>query len=518
MILRFWHRLQFGSKVALVFGLVVALRLLFMVNIGLIDDEAYHWSWAKELSLSYFDHPGMIAWMEAISTGFLGEAAWTVRLPAFLCYLGTVVVAYQLAKEIFNSWVGCFTGLILFFSPIWGFGGFVASPEPPFMFFWTLGAFVFWRGYGAPEGFRWSRVRTWVVLGFIMGLGLNSKFIMAMLAFGFGVYLLLTPKKWRELFTPWPYVGILIATLLCLPIFIWNVNYEWPGFKYQFHDRHSGSGFAIGRWIEFFAAQWLIYSPVLFVLLMYALYFGFRHRRHLGYRFLLCLALPSFLVFYIQPLFAEYKPHWFGPGALFVVIIVGALLAPPRSLNIPQANFISQYRKPILALLAGTLIIINVMLYVPFVYPVLPKLARTLGGEAKWQSTFDLSNEFHGWTELGEYLQRRLREIHATEDRPAFLSSFRYETTAQTYWGTKQKTYQLSQDRSHYSVTQSPAEMTALLGLNTLFVTSEKYPANPMDHAHFDSCVPEVFKHYRVGELSRIFTIYYCKNFQGIIR
>ena len=132
---------------------------------------------------------------------------------------------------------------------------------------------------------------------------------------------------------------------------------------------------------------------------------------------------------------------------------------------------------------------------------------------------YDLSNEFHGWTELGEFVNRRQREIHAETGKKPFIAALRYETTAQTYWGTKQKTYMLSLTRSHYTVVhQHLKEWQQNYGLDALVVTTEKYTGQPQEWAQFDACQPEELKTFRENELSRIFTIWHCTNFQGVIR
>ncbi len=512
MIFRFWQKLSFSAKVSLVFGVVLLLRLVFMTQIGLIDDEAYHWSWAKELSLSYFDHPGLIAWLEAGAIAVFGESEWAVRLPAFFCYILTIIVSFRLVWEMFGAWPAAFTSLMILFTPLWGFGGFVASPEPPFMMFWVLGAYVFWRGYNEQPQ-QWSLAKTWVLLGLIMGLGLNAKFMIALLAFGFAAYFVLTPRRLWDLLTPWPWLGVLLAAVLCLPIFVWNVDYGWPGFQYQFHDRHAGSPFSVERWAQFFIAQILLFTPFLYLVLVMSLFLGLSPswRRDVRFRLLVGLALPSLLLFYLQPLWADYKPHWSGPACLFLTMIGGYFLSPTG-----PDTWVKRQRSWLLKGIAGFLVFLNLTLYSPFLYPFVPKVARAMSSEDKWKPTYDLSNEFFGWKALGNYLHKRTREIHVAEGRPPFLSSYRYETTAQTYWGTKEKTFQLSRDRSHYSVIQSPVEMTALLGRNTLFVTSEKYSADPMGLAVFDNCTPETFEYFRADELARVFTVYYCENFQGI--
>ena len=109
------------------------------------------------------------------------------------------------------------------------------------------------------------------------------------------------------------------------------------------------------------------------------------------------------------------------------------------------------------------------------------------------------------------------RDFHAEVGQKPFLAALRYEITAQTWWGAKQKIYSLSTTKSHYTIMQKARnELEAVVGLNALVVTTEKYPADPMEWAHFDGCEPHEFKTYRQDELSRIFTIWKCRNYQGL--
>ncbi len=494
------------------FAIIFFLRFLFSLSIGLIDDEAYHWSWSKELMLSYYDHPGMIAWLEYVTTYFLGNHILAVRMPSLLCYLGICFFLWRLAFEMFGKPSAVFTLLMMMFSPFFGIGGYVSSPEPPFILFWTMASYVFWK-YAQNE---FSVQRTWILLGLLMGLGLNSKFIMALLAPGFGLYMLLDRDKRKDLFTPWPWLGILIASMICLPIFVWNIEYDWPGFKYQFHERHTGSTWSLERWFHFFTAQWFFFTPPIFFLMVSAFVrICFRQSQCRPYRFLMCLTLPSFIVFYPQPFFADFKPHWNGPAYLLLVGATGFLW------------WSSKYRK--LWTMAALVFIlpIQIFFYSSFAYPWMPKVYRWLNPQTPWETTFDLSNEFQGWEELGSYLKKRRTEIQEKTHKEIFFAAHRYETTAQTYWGTKEKVYQLSTTRSHYTVIQRNSEpqqkpetglLSNLLGKDALFVTSEKYRIDPQEINKWDSCTPEKFEHYRRDELSRTFIVWYCKNFQGITR
>ena len=497
------------------FFLIVSflIRIIYSLNVGLIDDEAYHWSWTKTLQLSYFDHPAMIAWLESISTAIFGDTLIGVRLPSFLLYVGVVYFSWKLSLDLFGEVAAKVVVLLILWTPLWGFGGYVASPETPFMFFWILSCWIFWQ-YVREDQKAWSAKKTWIYLGITMGLGLNSKFITALLAPGFGLYMLMSPKK-KDLFTRWPWFGFLIATIICLPIFIWNQHMDWPGFKYQFHDRHTGETFSIVRWAGWWSAQWLFLTPVVYFMMVLTFVKAAFSRQQNNWKFIFALSLPTILTFYPQPLFADYKPHW--PGAMYLILCLGIGALWKEGFTWHYKQLIKPRSRAVTWGTLSALIFLNFIIYAPFLYPWSPKVFRLLNPGTEWKTTYDLSNEFHGWLELGSAMKQKRREIHSETSRPPFLAALRYETTAQAWWGVKEPVFMLNTPRSHYSIMQEwENSLEALKGLDAVVVTTEKYSTNPMEDAVFDSCIPEEFKTYRADELARTFTLWWCKNFQGI--
>src|SRR5262245_17986979 len=81
---------------------LVLLRAAYIGAIELLPEEAYYWSYAQHLALSYLDHPPLVAWLIAGSTALLGQNEWAVRLPALLCALVTAGFVFALA----NRWLG----------------------------------------------------------------------------------------------------------------------------------------------------------------------------------------------------------------------------------------------------------------------------------------------------------------------------------------------------------------------------------------------------------------------------
>lgn len=497
----------------LVFAVIFIFRIIFALNVGLIDDEAYHWSWSKNLMLSYYDHPGMIAWLNWLSTSLFGDTVFAIRLPSFIFYTLSLATLWKLAKELFNVKVAFWVSMLMLWTPFWGFGGYVNSPEPVFIFCWLLGAWIFWQSV-RPDEKRWSLKKSWICLGVVMGLGLNSKFIIAMLAFGFGTFLLTSKEHRKMLLSKWPWVGFFIATLICLPVFLWNYQYDWPGFKYQFHGRHTGEAFSLARWGTWFAAQFLFYTPPVYILMLISLVYSAFNFKDLKIRFLLTLALPSYVIFYLQPFFADYKPHWSGPASFFICILAANLYYSGWKYE-NRWILKPENKKWKIAILAF-LIPLNIFIYLPFIYPIYPKIYRSISSSS-WDTRYDLSNEFFGWPEAGQQLLKKQRELHSQTGKKPFLAAIRYETTAQTIWGTREEIMMLNKFVSHYTVTQKKWHtLDKYAGSTALILTTEKYPDDPREFASFDKCQKEEFKFYRADEQARTFYFWKCENFQGI--
>ncbi len=508
-------------NIAWIFLGILFLRALFALTVGFVDDDAYHWSWTQQMDWSYFDHPGMIAWLEKITTSIFGNTRLGIRLPSFICFSAVVYLTWTFVREMFDELAATFAAALLLFSPLWGFGGFVSSPEPPFMLLWLLAIIVFWQGVKPDR--TWSVKKTWLLLGLIMGVGFNTKFPMVLIAPGFGLYLLTTGNRRRDLLSIWPWVGVLIAALMLAPVVYWNVKYDWPSFKFQFHDRHTGAEFDIKRWLQFLTMQIVLLSPGVFVSIWLA-FFASLQKGYLAaanqidyrFRFLFCLSLPSFLVFYPQPMWADFKPHWMGPAYFILSFAAGALFSQGWVWG--KTQIINVRSRKILWMCAGFMIPMNFLIYAPAIYPWVPKVARAIQPQAEWQPKNDVSNELFGWPEAGQQALQWQKEIEQQTGHKPFFAGHRYEMTAQIWKAVEQRTYMLSFTRSHYTVVTSEAEYKSLYGQDAIMIGDDKYPVNPQEFARFDSCEQRQFKYYRYDELARIFTLHWCKNFQGILK
>ncbi len=503
-------------------GLFLLLRLLVIFNIGLIDDEAYHWSWTLHMNYSYFDHPGMVAWIIWPFVKIFGQKEWAIRLPGFLMFISIFFVVYRLAKDLFGKKVAELASSLLLFIPLWGVASLGTLPDVPLGLFWILIAWIFWQSVRQDEK-TWSVKKTWLLIGVVMGLGMNSKLTCCLLGLGIGLYLVLTPRLRWHLLTPWPYLGAFITFVMMTPVFLWNSQHQWATFDYQFMSRHQEAhGIDWGRWFQFWSYQWAFMSPMIYFLMLIAFFYGLKKIRDDRWRFIFALPAPALSLFYYQPLMSAYKPHWSGPA--YMILLFGAvkifLDGIPGWLK-PQSKIITTMT--VIFLLPFQL------LYIPLFTPVIPKIfalanvSSNPGSNSnnQWNPTFDFTNEFYGWKELGAQVHQLQEELLQKTGKKPELAAQRYELIAQLTWGTQDKVWQLSHDRDQYLYEQSDKDRELLQGKNFLIVNNDKYQQDPMEIASFDSCLKSEFPIYRkelTGQkiLARTFYIYHCVNFKGL--
>ena len=76
---------------------LLTIKVLFVMYANPLPDEAYYWLWSKNIALSYFDHPPLIAWFQALLSFFSNNNYFLIRaLPIFsLVAVLTILIVWQ---------------------------------------------------------------------------------------------------------------------------------------------------------------------------------------------------------------------------------------------------------------------------------------------------------------------------------------------------------------------------------------------------------------------------------------
>jgi hypothetical protein len=316
--------------VVVLVGVGVAARVLFAGTIGLGVDESYAVSSARQVSLSYFDHPPLSFWLAG---GFarLTGSEWpvVVRLPFILLFAGSTWIMYLVGTRLFGVWAGAYAALLLNLSLVFSVssGGWVL-PDGPLMFFMLAAVYcmtrVLFPGGGAPPDARW-----WLGAGLCAGFALLSKYHAVFLAVGALLFLTTSSEHRAWLRRPEPYLGAGLALVLFLPVVIWNWQHGWASFRFQGARSVPVPGLHLRSFLECIAGQAGYVLPWIWLPLVWVLLRGLRAGSREGRQWLLCcVAAGPIAVFTLASLGGNPGfPHWEAPGYLLVFPLLGASVA-----------------------------------------------------------------------------------------------------------------------------------------------------------------------------------------------
>ena len=208
-------------------GYVFFLRLLFAARVELMPEETYYWNYSRHLDIGYLDHPPLTSWLIKAGTLLCGDTAFGVRLGALCCGVVASVFVFRLIRNVFGE-AAALCGVVLAQAlPFFFFSGLLMTPDAPLAAAWAAGLYFMERALLAKQS------RAWLWLGVSIGLGLLSKYTIALLgvaALGF----MLIDEPSRRWFGRWqPYGALGLAASLFAPVLVWNARHEWASFAFQ---------------------------------------------------------------------------------------------------------------------------------------------------------------------------------------------------------------------------------------------------------------------------------------------
>ncbi len=341
------------------------------------SQEAYYWSYAQHLDLSYFDHPPMVGWMIWLGTTLVGDGAQGVRLLTWLCGLGVSWLGLLLLRDFGVDRAGQRLWLVVALSaPVLLVARVLANPDPPLALFFTLTLLALWRA-------RQGLLRWWLLAGFAAGLALLSKYTAAFLSVTGALLLLLDPRYRRQLRRPGPYLAVLMAALVFSPVVYWNWLHDFESFRFQTSGRFARGQFSLHWFAQLVGSQIGLLNPLLAILLPVAVLWHLRRvREDARALFLLAGGLPLLAYMGFQSFWIQVKPNWLVPT--YVPLLLG-LVVYWRETDL-------QARRPALAR-AVRWSLMAVLALVP-----LAPLVRLLppGSGSSW----------HGWSTVAAHAER----------------------------------------------------------------------------------------------------------------
>ncbi|MGD9784403.1 MAG: ArnT family glycosyltransferase [Hyphomicrobiaceae bacterium] len=303
------------------------LAALSLNATDLFFDEAQYWSWSTEPDFGYYSKPPLIAWLIAASTSVCGATEFCVRLPSPIVHLGTALTIFALGARLYGTPVGVLSALAFATLPGVSLSSGIISTDVPLLFFWALALL----GFAALR----DTARWWpaLLLGIAIGLGLNAKYAMIWFVMCAAIFIAATPEERRLIRDPRVYAAIAIAAVLIAPNLWWNFAHKFATFSHT-ADNANWRGTLPNplKMLEFVAAQFGVFGPILFAVLLVVAWRAWRYGLPGNDRMLLAFSLPVLIVITLQALVSRAHANWAAVSYVAASVLVTATLV--RDLDI----------------------------------------------------------------------------------------------------------------------------------------------------------------------------------------
>ncbi|MBW2149266.1 MAG: glycosyltransferase family 39 protein [Deltaproteobacteria bacterium] len=383
----------------------------------LFPDEAHYWEWSRNLDWSYYSKGPMVAYIIALFTRSLGHTTLTVRSGAIVLSVLTGLTLYAAARRITGSHRHAFWAcLALSITPLGSAGSFIMTIDAPFIFFWVLGLYTAWRAV-EEDAPRW-----WSLSGFVVGLGMLSKYTMVFFWPSLFLYLALSPKKRALLKNRWLYGALLLSAVVFIPVLLWNAEHDWMSFRHlwsQTRGRTLWGGLTLRYFIEFLGSQMLVISPLIFAGMMYAMVRATRRPIDEGNLFCLCFALVTLGCYFLKSFQGKTQANWAASAYPSAIILTVRVFGEKLRHAGPGSVFGRRVRRWIIAA-AALCLMLSITGYSLF-------YLRAVG--IPIPPSRDPANRAYGWAELGEQVGKIYHEMGGHER--VFLLSDRYQEASE---------------------------------------------------------------------------------------
>ena len=236
-----------GQKFIIGWILYIVLSLIQATFMDIHYDEAYYWVYSRFLSWGYFDHPPMVALVIFLGTklfgGFLGLRFFFVVLSSI-----SFLVLWQMVKTYFrNAYI---FWLMVFSISLWLPYTLFALPDIPLFFFTVLFLWLYK---------KYLENKSWLIV-FALALAIAgmiySKYHAVL------VLLFIFISNWKLIREKTAWALVVLVAVLMLPHAFWQIENQFPTFKYHLVDSHQTS-YKVEVTINYIASAILLTGPLL---------------------------------------------------------------------------------------------------------------------------------------------------------------------------------------------------------------------------------------------------------------
>jgi 4-amino-4-deoxy-L-arabinose transferase-like glycosyltransferase len=334
---------------------LVVLRLVAAAWTPLTFDEAYYWIWSKHLAFGYYDHPPAVALVIRLGTMIAGDTELGVRLVSILLALPMSFAVYRTAVILFGEKrIAAHATILLNVTLMAAVGTLVVTPDAPLL---VASSFVL---FFLAKVLESERGAWWLAVGAAAGFALLSKYTAMFFGPAILIWLGSVPQLRKWFFSPWLYLGGLVALVVFSPVILWNADHHWVSFIKQL-GRGEVTAFKLAFIFELIPTQIAFATPLVFILGAMGLYaLALRKGGAVASRSLINAMFWVITLYFIwHSLHARVEANWFAPvyPPLAIAAAVAASLVSWERHPQRVADFCRRWASPVGILMFAGLIV-----------------------------------------------------------------------------------------------------------------------------------------------------------------
>ncbi|MEA1916890.1 MAG: glycosyltransferase family 39 protein [Campylobacterota bacterium] len=292
--------------------LIAFLRVAVSSNVALGVDEAHYVLYGLNPALSYFDHPPLVGWTQALFINIFGDGELGVRVSAIIIGFFSSLLIYKLIFKISNSVKSSvISAIALNASFMFNALFFMLLPET--ILFMLLVPIILVTLNIDKE----PSLKNWLILGLLMGIAGLTKYTAILFVIPIAIYFVVQ-KKYSYFLSFGFFVSIIVALILVSPVILWNMQNEWISFSYQSEHVVGDTHIDWRVFAQSVAAQFGAYNPFLWILSFYGLFKAVTSKDKTLFLSAL-FGITLLLFFWYASLYKRALPHW---SALFYYIFI----------------------------------------------------------------------------------------------------------------------------------------------------------------------------------------------------
>lgn len=295
---------------------------LNLQSYDLYIDEVYYWGWAQHFDWGYYSKPPMIAWVIMMTTSLFGDTEMGIKIGSMFLYPVTATVIYLIAARLFDDPKIAFYSALAFITlPAVSLSSLIISTDVVLLLFWALSLYFFLRAL------QENTVSDWVLTGVFAGLGMLSKYNMVFFAVSALLVMALRSEYRSHLFNRKFYLSIVTAAAVFAPNLYWQFTHRFVSFVHTKEiSQVERELFHVGKFFEFIGAQFGVFGPLFFLVLLYLIVKSRDMLKERSYAILYLYVIPFLLFISTLSLLSRAFANWGAPIYVSGTVLVVAYL------------------------------------------------------------------------------------------------------------------------------------------------------------------------------------------------